>query len=118
MHLTAADFRFDLSFGLLSLLVGGSIGVALIWYLIVLLQPLVLRDAPVAARPFVALNEMVGPPSWAAVDDRALLSVATLPALPALPFITIFRCEAGGRVSYGDQPCDVGGMRVMHLPRG
>jgi hypothetical protein len=118
MHWTAPDFRFDLSLGLLSLLVGGSIGVALLWYLVVLLPPLALRDAPPAARTNSALHEPVGPPAWAAVDDRAVLPLALLPALPTLPFVTIFRCEAGGRVSYGDQPCDRGGERVLHLPRG
>jgi hypothetical protein len=117
MRLAAPDFRFDLSFGLLSLLVGGAIAGALTWYLAVLLMPLVPllpRDAAPAVR-----DEFVGPPAWVAIDDAPLLQLRlAAPALPALPLVTVFRCDAGGRVSYGDQPCPAGDMRVLHLPRG
>jgi predicted lysophospholipase L1 biosynthesis ABC-type transport system permease subunit len=113
MQLAAPDFRFDISLGLLSVLVGGAIAVALIWYLAVLLMPLLPRDAAATVR-----GEFVGPPAWVAIDDAPLLHLRFAPALPALPLVTVFRCDTGGRVSYGDQPCPTGDMRVLHLPRG
>jgi hypothetical protein len=115
MHIAASDFRFDLSLGLLSLLVGGAIAVALLWYLVVLLQP---WSAPVAAAPVTTSSEPVGPPAWAGLDELPLAALRFAPALPALPVLTVFRCEARGRVSYGDQPCAAGDMRVLHIPRG
>lgn len=114
MHI-ASDFRFDLSLGFLSLLVGGAIAVALLWYLIVLLQPVLAPQAPASA-PATATD--FGPPAWAGLDESLLAQLRIVPALPALPVITVFRCEARGRVSYGDQPCAAGDMRVLLLPRG
>jgi len=113
MHLAASDFRIDLSLNFLSLVVSGAIALALVWYLVLILSPLVASDSPIVHD---ASGE-VGPPAWAAVDGLHGPS----PALPAMPkvasVVTVFRCESQGRVTYADRPCEHGGVRVLRLPR-
>jgi len=111
MHLAASDFRIDLSLNFLSLVVSGAIALALVWYLVLILSPLVASSTAHDA------SGDVGPPAWAAVDGVPGLS----PASPARPkvasVVTVFRCESQGRVTYADRPCEHGGVRVLRLPR-
>jgi hypothetical protein len=116
MHVAAAsDFRIDLSLNFLSLIVSGSIALALIWYLVLILSPLVATNPPVQHSP-TATGE-VGPPAWAAVDSTPVVQ-HDLPALPRMASVfTVFRCESQGRVTYADRPCETGGVRVVRLQR-
>jgi len=111
----ASDFRIDLSLNFLSLIVSGTIALALVWYLILILSPLVAADRPGQLSP-TAVGE-VGPPAWAAVDSAPVVQ-HDLPALPRMASVfTVFRCESQGRITYADRPCDHGGVRVLRLQR-
>jgi hypothetical protein len=115
MHLAASDFRIDLSLNFLSLVVAGAIALALVWYLVLILSPLVSSGAagPIANDT----SGDVGPPAWAAVDGVDARSSA-MPAMPKVAsVVTVFRCESQGRVTYADRPCEHGGVRVLRLPR-
>ena len=111
MHLAASDFRIDLSLNFLSLVVSGAIALALVWYLVLILSPLVSsRGAGPIAND---ASGDVGPPAWAAVGVPAMS-----PATPQVAsVVTVFRCESQGRVTYADRPCEHGGVRVIRLPR-
>jgi hypothetical protein len=118
MHAVTSDFRVDLSLHVLSLSVAVAIALALVWHLIILISPLIeFRAAPIP--PAVTLGEIdAGPPAWAATGDP--VEPPTLAAAPQLLVATrdtVFRCEAGGRVTYTDRPCERGDMRVLHLSR-
>lgn len=116
MHVAAAsDFRLDLSLNFLSLVVSGSIALALVWYLVLILSPLVAPNVP-AHHSSQAVGE-IGPPAWAAVDSTPVVQ-HDLPALPHIASVfTVFRCESQGRVTYADRPCEHGGVRVVRLQR-
>ena len=115
MHIAASDFRIDLSLNFLSLVVSGAIALALVWYLVLILSPLVASDNPGATT--LGASGEVGPPAWAAVDGLPGLSAAS-PAMPKVAsVVTVFRCESQGRVTYADRPCEHGGVRVLRLPR-
>jgi hypothetical protein len=118
MHAITSDFRVDLSLHVLSLSVGGAIALALVWHLVILLSPLIeFRAAPIPAVADFQVTQ-AGPPAWAAMEDVPE-PLAELPAAP-LPAATqdmVFRCEAGGRVTYTDRPCERGDMRVLRLRR-
>ena len=114
MHV-ASDFRIDLSLNFLSLIVSGTIALALVWYLVLILSPLVAADHPAQHNP-VTVGE-VGPPAWAAVDSTPVVQ-HDLPALPRMASVfTVFRCESQGRVTYADRPCEHGGVRLLRLQR-
>jgi hypothetical protein len=110
MLVATSDPQFDLSLRFLSLVVSGAIVGALLWYLVLILQPLA----------YFSRGE-VGPPSWAAMPEvvAALPPVTLVDATErsAAPAATVFRCEIDGSVTYTDRPCDRGGMRVLRLPR-
>jgi hypothetical protein len=111
MHLAASDFRIDVSLNFLSLVVSGAIALALVWYLVLILSPLVSSGG--AATSANDASGDVGPPAWAAVGVPAMS-----PAMPQVAsVVTVFRCESQGRVTYADRPCEHGGMRVLRLPR-
>jgi hypothetical protein len=127
MHVAAPDLRIDLSLRFLSLLVSGAIALALAWYLFVLIEPWIDLQRWQGHTPIVELdplstlaprladaNEEVGPPAWAASLDKRLTAG---PVQLFAPAFTVFRCELRGRVTYADQPCERGGMRVLRLPR-
>ena len=127
MQLAAPDPRIDLSLRFLSLLVSGAIASALVWYLFILIEPWIDLKRWQGETPIVALDPLstlaphlsggadeVGPPASAALRDNAL---ATGPVQLFAPAFTVFRCELRGRVTYADQPCERGGMRVLRLPR-
>jgi hypothetical protein len=105
MLVATSDPQFDLSLRFLSLVVSGAIVGALLWYLVLILQP--LADFS---------RGEVGPPSWAAMPEVPTVSPVPT-AGPALSAVTVFRCEFDGSVTYADRPCDRGGVRVLHLPR-
>jgi hypothetical protein len=116
MQLAAPDFRIDLSLHFLSLLVSGAIALALIWYLVVILSPLVGDDAPLATAPAIAsASEEVGPPAWVALDHRPPLLITAVPPVTST-VVTVFRCEANGQITYADHPCERGGVRILRLP--
>ncbi len=116
MQLAASDFRIDLSLHFLSLLVSGAIALALIWYLVVILSPLVGDDAPPATAPAISFDqEEVGPPAWVALDNLPPLRLTAVPPLTS-SVVTVFRCEANGQITYADHPCERGGVRVLRLP--
>jgi hypothetical protein len=118
MHAITSDFRVDLSLHVLSLSVGGAIALALIWHLVILLSPLIeFRAAQIPVVADLQVTE-AGPPAWAAMEDFPK-SQAEIPAapLPAPTHDMVFRCEAGGRVTYTDRPCERGDMRVLRLRR-
>ena len=115
MDVAASDFRIDLSLNFLSLIVSGTIALALIWYLVLILSPLVGSSPPVKFSP-AAVGD-VGPPAWAAVDSTPMVQ-HDLPALPRMASVfTVFRCESQGRVTYADRPCEHGGVRMLRLQR-
>ena len=118
MHAITSDFRVDLSLHVLSLSVGGAIALALIWHLVILLSPLI--DFRAAQIPAVANFQFTeaGPPAWAAMEDVPEPPVE-FPASPPPAAIhdMVFRCEADGRVTYTDRPCERGDMRVLRLRR-
>ena len=115
MHV-ASDFRIDLSLNFLSLVVSGTIALALVWYLVLILSPLVAADHPAALHNPTMVGE-VGPPAWAAVDSTPVVR-HDLPALPRMASVfTVFRCESQGRVTYADRPCEQGGVRMLRLQR-
>jgi hypothetical protein len=127
MHVAAPDPRIDLSLRFLSLLVSGAIASALVWYLVVLIEPWIDLQRWQGDTPIIALDplstlspqlssdtEEVGPPASAALRDHTL---GTGPIQLFAPAFTVFRCELRGRVTYADQPCERGGMRVLRLPR-
>jgi hypothetical protein len=127
MHVAAPDPRIDLSLRFLSLLVSGVIASALAWYLFVLIEPWIdlqrwQGDAPIieldplstlAPRLYDDADE-VGPPASAERRDHGL---GVGPVQLFAPAFTVFRCELRGSVTYADQPCERGGMRVLRLPR-
>jgi hypothetical protein len=118
MHAITSDFRVDLSLHVLSLSVGGAIALALIWHLVILLSPLIeFRAAQIPAVADVQVTE-AGPPAWAAMEDfpQSQAEISAAP-LPAPTHDMVFRCEAGGRVTYTDRPCERGDMRVLRLRR-
>ena len=126
MDLAASDPRIDASLTFLSLLVSGAIVLALFWYLIVLIAPWVDLERWQGSTPMVepdplstinpdryGADDAVGPPASAARGGPSFSAPVQLIA----PAYTVFRCELKGRVTYSDQPCDRGGMRVLRLPR-
>jgi hypothetical protein len=118
MHAITSDFRVDLSLHVLSLSVGGAIALALIWHLVILLSPLIeFRAAQIPAVTDVQVAE-AGPPAWAAMEDfpEPPAEFSTAP-LSEPTHDMVFRCEAGGRVTYTDRPCERGDMRVLRLRR-
>jgi hypothetical protein len=116
MQLAAPDFRYDLSLHFLSLLVSGAIALALVWYLVLILNPLVGADAPRATAPAIAFSsEEVGPPAWVALDNLPPLRLTAVPPVTST-VVTVFRCEANGQITYADHPCERGGVRVLRLP--
>jgi hypothetical protein len=116
MLVATADPRIDIALRSLTAAVSGAIVATLFWYLFVLLAPYTGFS-----------REEVGPPAWAAgVDTAAMEPSSAEAALPEAPVVqvpsrssvvTVYRCEAGGRVTYTDRPCDRGGMRVLRLPQ-
>ncbi|HQR75419.1 MAG TPA: hypothetical protein PLR35_03240 [Burkholderiaceae bacterium] len=127
MDIAAADPRIDASLRFLSLLVSGAIVLALLWYLLVLIEPWIDLERWQGATPIIELdplstmapqrddaNAEVGPPASAALRRGPFVSA---PVQLIAPAFTVFRCERKGRVTYSDQPCDAGGMRVVRLPR-
>ncbi len=110
MLVATSDPQFDLSLRFLSLLVSGAIVAALLWYLVLILQPLASFG-----------GGEVGPPAWAAMPEAASAFPVALPAATperrGTAAITVFRCEVDGSVTYADRPCDRGGVRVLRLPR-
>jgi len=119
MQLAAADSRFDLSLRFLSLVVSGAIALALLWHFAGALAPLMrLGDAPLPlarADTSISVLDAFGPPAWAARPDAS--SAAAERSATRSAFVTVFRCEQHGRVTYADRPCEDGGMRVLRLPR-
>jgi hypothetical protein len=118
MHAITSDFRVDLSLHLLTLWVGGAIALALVWHLVILLSPLIeFRAAQTPAMTDFQVTE-AGPPAWAAMEDspEPLAEISAAP-LPAPTHDMVFRCEAAGRVTYTDRPCERGDMRVLRLRR-
>ena len=117
MHAITSDFRVDLSLHVLSLSVGGAIALALIWQLVILLSPLIeFRAAQIPAVADFQVTE-AGPPAWAAMEDVPEAPVELPAAPPPAVHDMVFRCEAGGRVTYTDRPCERGDMRVLRLRR-
>ena len=127
MDIAASDPRIDASLRFLSLLVSGAIAVALLWYLFVLVEPWIDLERWQGATPIVELDPLstiapsrdgsdkeVGPPASAALRGGPFSSP---PVQLIAPAFTVFRCELRGRVTYADQPCERGGMRVLRLPR-
>ncbi len=125
MHVAASDPRIDVSLRFLSLLVSSAIALTLFWYLFVLIEPWIDFQRWQGVTPIVELDPLstiaphnadteVGPPASAAVREGSL---ATAPVHLIAPAFTVFRCELRGRVTYADQPCERGGMRVLRLPR-
>lgn len=127
MDLAASDPRIDASLRFLSLLVSGAIVLALLWYLFVLIAPWIDLERWQGTAPIVALDPLstpgsnrggadadAGPPASAASRGDTL---ASAPVQLIAPAYTVFRCELKGRVTYTDQPCEHGGMRVLRLPR-
>lgn len=110
MLVATSDPQFDLSLRFLSLVVAGAIVAALLWYLVLILQPLAKFG-----------SGEVGPPAWAAMPGvLPSLEPSSTPAAPArnaAPAATVFRCDENGTVTYTDRPCDRGGGRVLRLPR-
>jgi hypothetical protein len=127
MDIAASDPRIDASLRFLSLLVSGAIAMAVLWYVFVLIEPWLDLERWQGATPIVALDplstiapyrggtdEEVGPPASAAMRAGPFVNA---PVQLMAPAYTVFRCELRGRVTYADQPCDRGGMRVLRLPR-
>ena len=110
MLVATSDPQFDLSLRFLSLVVSGAIVASLVWYLVLILQPLANFD-----------RGEVGPPAWAAMPYAGRFSpdfgAAAAPARNSATALTVFRCEVDGSVTYADRPCDRGGVRVLRLPR-
>jgi hypothetical protein len=116
MHLAASDFRIDLSLNFLSLLVSGAIALALVWYLFVILSPMIDTESMQASESVATVDhEDIGPPASAAIDRLAAFVPETRPPAYVRNALTVFRCEAQGRVTYTDRPCERGGMRVLQL---
>ena len=116
MQLAASDFRIDLSLNFLSLLVSGAIALALIWYLVLILSPMIDAEPARAEEPSTTLDhDVMGPPASAAIETLPDLIPAIRPPAYVRNALTVFRCEAGGRVTYTDRPCERGGMRVLQL---
>jgi len=119
MHLAAPDSRFDLSLRFLSLVVSGAIALALLWHFAGTLAPLMRLGAaplpPAHAEAPMSVQDAFGPPAWAAQPDAAWSAGEQSATRTA--FVTVFRCEQHGRVTYADKPCEQGGMRVLRLPR-
>jgi hypothetical protein len=127
MDIAASDPRIDASLSFLSLLVSGAIALALLWYLFVLIEPWIDLERWQGATPIIELDPLstmaphrdgadveVGPPASAALRGGPFIGA---PVQLIAPAFTVFRCELKGRVTYTDQPCDAGGMRVLRLPR-
>jgi len=125
MDIAASDPRIDVSLRFLSLLVSSAIAVALLWYLLLLIEPWIDLERWQGVTPIVELDPLstlapqsasdeVGPPASAAVRDGPFTAT---PVHLIAPAFTVFRCELKGRVTYADQPCERGGMRVLRLPR-
>lgn len=123
MHVAAPDLRFDSSLRFLNLLVSGAIALVLLWFVAVLLEPWfdvqrmrnvvpIIEPDPLSTHMVAAVlaREQVGPPATAAGP------MSTTPVQLSAPAFTVFRCELRGRVTYADQPCERGGMRVLRLP--
>jgi hypothetical protein len=123
MHAAASDLRLDFSLRFLNILVSGAIALLLLWFVAMLLEPWldvqrlrnvvpIVEPDPLSTRTVAAAlaSEQVGPPATAA----APMSTAPVPLIA--PAFTVFRCELRGRVTYADQPCERGGMRVLRLP--
>jgi hypothetical protein len=118
MQLVNPDFRVDLSLHLLSVLVGGAIALSLVWQLVAVLSPLVDFQPTTLSVPSTDPGEdEAGPPAWAAFDETPSPAHDELLAPRITTHFTVFRCEANGRVTYTDRPCERGGMRVLRLPR-
>ena len=113
MFIATSDPQFDLSLRFLSLVVSGAIIASLLWYLVLLLQPLAHFGGDGGGE--------MGPPAWAAMPEPpttiAAASPATADANGANARFTVFRCDVDGSVTYADRPCERGGMRVLRLPR-
>ena len=125
MDIAASDPRIDVSLRFLSLLVSSAIALALLWYLFLLIEPWIDLERWQGVTPIVELDPLstiapqsagdeVGPPASAAVRDGRFRHA---PGAPDRTSFTVFRCELKGRVTYADQPCERGGMRVLRLPR-
>lgn len=123
MHAAASDLRLDFSLRFLNLLVSGAIALVLLWFLVVLLEPWIdvqrMRNVVPIVEPdplstgaaaAARAREEIGPPATAASQ------ISTAPVQLIAPAFTVFRCELRGRVTYADQPCERGGMRVLRLP--
>lgn len=116
MYLAASDFRIDLSLNFLSLLVSGAIALALVWYLVVILSPMIDTEPAQAAEWTATVDHQdMGPPASAASESLPELLPETRPPAFVRNALTVFRCEAQGRVTYTDRPCERGGMRVLQL---
>ena len=116
MQLAASEFRIDLSLNFLSLLVSGAIVLALIWYLVVILSPMIDDGQTHAAGPAAVDHDDMGPPASAAIEGPLdLVPAMQQPRALVWNALTVFRCEAQGRVTYTDRPCERGGMRVLQL---
>ena len=111
MIVATPDPQFDLSLRFLSLVVSGAIIAALLWYLVLLLQPLA---------HFGDGAEM-GPPAWAATPELPTTIASAPPATTDTDGggarFTVFRCVVDGSVTYTDRPCERGELRVLRLPR-
>jgi hypothetical protein len=127
MDIAASDPRIDASLRFLSLIVSGAIALALLWYLFVLIEPWIDLERWQGATPMIELDPLstvaphrdgadmeVGPPASAALRGGPFINA---PVQLIAPAYTVFRCELKGRVTYSDQPCNAGGMRVLRLPR-
>jgi hypothetical protein len=103
--LFVSDRQFDLTLHLLSLVVGSALLVSLALLLVSSLSPSVPSD-----------RGDVGPPAWAAMPE-----VFVVPPRFAASFAPlgprVYRCEADGRVTYSDRPCERGRARVVPLPQ-
>jgi hypothetical protein len=123
MHAAASDLRLDFSLRFLNILVSGAIALVLLWFIAMLLEPWldvqrlrnvvpIVEPDPLSTRTVAAAlaSEQVGPPATAAAP------MSTAPVQLIAPAFTVFRCELRGRVTYADQPCERGGMRVLRLP--
>jgi hypothetical protein len=126
MHVAAPDPRIDLSLRFLSLLVSGVIASALAWYLFVLIEPWIDLQRWQGDTPIIELDPLstLGPrlsgdadESFPPASARCANALGSGPVQLFAPAFTVFRCELRGRVTYADQPCERGGMRVLRLPR-
>jgi hypothetical protein len=116
MHLASSDLRVDISLNLLTLVVAGAIALALLWQLVILLDRPARPDVPAMLYSAATAFDDAGPPSWAAeVESQVPARDSANPPL-SLPRGSVFRCNASGRITYSDRPCDRGEVRVLRLP--